>query len=289
MTDDNCLGYALKIADKRYSALITILPLIFIVIELIRVNADINNSIVDIYDNIRTARTAACIVSALAFAGLAIGGLVKYIKSKTPFKDSRTIWWIVTGIEGILIFTVLAVFQFRDVKNNAEIYESVFFWIIMSLVVGMLIWFALKGAFMSLSSSVKGKGKLIVIPDDEIIVSIKLTAMIAFTIWISYRPTNPKYVDAGAVIVIITLILALVYALMMKGKQVWIPLITWTLLPAIVIFTSWYKSDEEGKETLQYVYLVALLIALVVYLGLIIGFFIESRKKQKDDINTNIV
>lgn len=287
MTDDNCLGYALKIADKRYSALITVLPLVFIIIELARLNADINGNIADISDNIKTARTVACIVAALLFAGLAVGGLAKYVKSSTPFKDSRTIWWIVTGVEGILIFTILAVFQFRDFKNNADIYESVFFWITMSLVAGMLIWFALKGAFTT--SSVPNKNKLLAIPDDEIIVSIKLTAMIAFTIWISYRPTNPKYVDAGAVIIIITLILALVYALMMKKKQVWIPLIVWTLLPAIVIFTSWYKSDEEGKETLQYVYLTALIISLVVYLGLITGFFIESRKKRNEYINTSVV
>ena len=277
MSDDNCLSFALKISDKRYSALIAILPLCFIIVELIKLSGDINGHAADIADGIRVARVVLSIGAAFDFSLLAIGGLVRWLKA--PFQDARTIWWMVSGLEGMLAFIVLAVFQYRDFNEGQAIYESVFFWLLIVLAIGFIVWLIFKGVFGCTKSS-----KLIAIDDDQIIISIKLTAAIFFTAWLAYRPANRHYDNAGAVIAIITLLLALVYALVMKKKKAWISIFVWTFLPAIVIFTSWYKGDEDNSKTLQYVYLSALILALLIYIGLVVGFLLKYRQNKKNNI-----
>ena len=111
---------------------------------MVKLNADIEGNPEDVRDGIRTARVVACIIAALLFLYTALGGLSVYIKSEAPFRDSRTVWWIASGVEGTLIFIVLAVFQYRDYNDGDPIQESPFFWVIMSLVVGMLTFFILK-------------------------------------------------------------------------------------------------------------------------------------------------
>ena len=263
MTDDNCLSFAFKISDKRYSALIAIMPILFIIVELIKLSGDINNHAADMADGIRIARVVLCIGAAFVFSLLAIGGLVKWLNS--PFEDARTIWWMVSGLEGMLAFIVLAVFQYRDFHGEQAIYESVFFWLLIVLAVGFIVWLILKGVFGCTKSS-----KLIAIDDDQIIISIKLTAALIFSAWLAYRPAALQYDTAGAVILILTLILALAYALIQKNRESWIYITAWTLLPVIVIFTSWYKGDEDNSKTLQYVYLGALILALVGYIALLV-------------------
>lgn len=276
MSDDNCLSFALKISDKKYSALIAVLPLCFIIVELIKLSGDINGHAADIADGIRIARVVLSIGAAFDFSLLALGGLLKWLKS--PFQDARTIWWMVSGLEGMLAFIVLAVFQYRDVKTGQAVYESVYFWLLIVLAVGFICWLILKGVF-----GCSKQKKLIAIDDDQIIISIKLTAAIFFTAWVAYRPANKDYELAGAITAIITLILALAYALIMKNKKgkFWLPLLIWTLLPVVVIFTSWYKGDADNAQTLQYVYLAALILALVVYLGLVIGFLFKLKNQNQ--------
>lgn len=266
MSDDNCLSFALNIADKKYSNLLVILPLCFIIVELIKLIGDINGNASDMSDGIRIARVVLCIGAAVDFSLLAVGGLVKWLK--TPFEDARIIWWMVCGIEGMLAFIVLAVFQYRDFNDGQAIYESVFFWLLIILVVGFIILLILKGVF-----GCKKCSKLIVIEDDQKIISIKLTAAVFFAVWLAYRPAAAQYDTAGAVILILTLILAMAYGLIMKKVNALFSLFVWTLLPAIVIFTSWYKGDEDNSKTLQYVYLSALILSLIGYIILLIGFF----------------
>ena len=281
MDTDNCLSYAFKIADKKYSALMGILPLVFIIIEMVKLNADIEGNPEDVRDGIRTARVVACIIAALLFLYTALGGLSVYIKSEAPFRDSRTVWWIASGVEGTLIFIVLAVFQYRDYNDGDPIQESPFFWVIMSLVVGMLTFFILKDT-CKIFGKEKTDGKLIALPDDEKIVSLKLTAIIFFSVWLSYRPANPDFDTAGLIILIVTLVVALIYSLMIKNrKKAYVPILVWCVLPVIVIATSFYKQSGD-VETLQYVYLAALIVALLVYLGILGGFLLKSSKEKEN-------
>lgn len=258
-----------------------ILPLVFIIIEMVKLNADIEGNPEDVRDGIRTARVVACIIAALLFLYTALGGLSVYIKSEAPFRDSRTVWWIASGVEGTLIFIVLAVFQYRDYKDGDPIQQSPFFWVIMSLVVGMLTFFILKDT-CKIFGKEKTDGKLIALPDDEKIVSLKLTAIIFFSVWLSYRPANPEFDTAGLIILIVTLVVALIYSLMIKNrKKAYVPILVWCVLPVIVIATSFYKQSGD-VETLQYVYLAALIVALLVYLGILGGFLLKSSKEKEN-------
>lgn len=258
-----------------------ILPLVFIIIEMVKLNADIEGNPEDVRDGIRTARVVACVIAALLFLYTALGGLSVYIKSEAPFRDSRTVWWIASGVEGTLIFIVLAVFQYRDYNDGDPIQESPFFWVIMSLVVGMLTFFILKDT-CKIFGKEKTDGKLISLPDDEKIVSLKLTAIIFFSAWLSYRPANPDFDTAGLIILIVTLVVALIYSLMIKNrKKAYVPILVWCVLPVIVIATSFYKQSED-VETLQYVYLAALIVALLVYIGILGGFLLKSSKEKEN-------
>ena len=49
----NCFTFAIKIADKKYSVFMGLLPLVFIIIELIKLNADIEGTSSDIVEGIK--------------------------------------------------------------------------------------------------------------------------------------------------------------------------------------------------------------------------------------------
>lgn len=283
----NCFTFAIKIADKKYSVFMGLLPLVFIIIELIKLNADIEGTSSDIVEGIKTSRVIASVFAAILMAYTALGGLSQYIQSDAPFRDSRIVWWIASGIEGTLIFIVLAVFQFREYNDGQPVYESPFFWVVMSLVVGMISFFLLKDT-CGLFGRNRTDGKLIAISDDEKIISFKLTACIIFSVWLGYRPANPDFDTAGVVILISTLVVALLYSLMIKDdKRAYIPIIVWSIAPIIVIASSFYKSTDDIK-TLQYVYMVALIVAILIYLAMIFEFYMKSRRRTENSyIETN--
>ena len=54
-------------SQMENSALMGILPLVFIIIEMVKLNADIEGNPEDVRDGIRTARVVACIIAALLF------------------------------------------------------------------------------------------------------------------------------------------------------------------------------------------------------------------------------
>ena len=120
--------------------------------------------------------------------------------------------------------------------------------------------------------------------DETVIISAKVTAIGLFTFWAGYAPAAAKYDDASVVIILLTGFLALAYALKMKDKGWWKPIGLWFVLPIVVIFISWYKSESSG-DTLPYVYLVSLIITGLLYLLLIGGFISESYMTDKGPYN----
>ena len=155
----------------------------------------------------------------------------------------------------------------------------------MCFVAGLLSWIILVTNFGGLFGPKLSFAKVLRDEDVEsVFISAKVTAIVLFTFWSGYAPAAAKYDDASVVIILLTGFLALAYALKMKDKGWWKPIGLWFVLPIVVIFISWYKSESSG-DTLPYVYLVSLIITGLLYLLLIGGFISESYMTDKGPYN----
>lgn len=258
----NCLGKALKTARKDYVALVTIIPICFIIIECLHVISRLyDNSIVSV-DTIKTLRIITSSIAAFAFFWLSVGGIVDYIKN--GYKDVRSIWWIVQGIEETLLFILLAIYQNVDYKSD-NIASSFWFWAGITIVLCIIIWLILS----------KGKP---VIPEQKMMWWIKTAQLIWIGLWLGYKPADKDFDGATIVILLVTALLAFYYLSYKKNKSMYIigAILTFGL-PAVILISSFFVRDAK---VIEWEYFSLLLITGILYIGIVINELIASAKNK---------
>ena len=277
----NCLLKAMSLMSPKYSATIAILPLVFLILELIKVIYElwIPDKYADASDTIRNWRIILSSITSALFLLIAFGGAIKYSEKESLYND-MAVWWIIEGIAGFGAFLTLAVFQYKDFPAGGEIYESVWFWFGMIWLISFLCWVALT----------RGRLKL---PDDHIWLTIKIVALIIIGFWLGYRPADTKYDNASFVIFTVIIILAFMfvsrkYKVKDSNKSWWYTAVTlWFVLPIILIILSFWKQGDG--DTLGYVYFSALIVTIVAYIIETGAYFIKGFKLIKADDEYNLM
>lgn len=258
----NCLGKALKTARKDYVALVTIIPICFIIIESLHVFSRIYDNEVVSFDVIKTLRMITSIIASIAFFCLTLGGVVDYIRN--GYKDVRSIWWIVQGLEETLLFILLTIYQNID-YNNDNIVSSFWFWAGLTILLGIVIWFILSN------------GKPI-IPEQKMMWWIKSAQLIWIGIWLGYKPANKDFDGATVVILLVTALLAFYYLSYNKNKSMYVlsALLIFGL-PAIILISSF---SVRNNKTMEWVYLCVLIITGILYISIVVGELVTSAKNK---------
>ena len=258
----NCLGKALKTARKDYVALVTIIPICFIIIESLHVFSKLYDNLTIPLDTIKTLRTITSIVAAIAFFWLTVGGIVDYMKN--GYRDVRSIWWIVQGIEETLLFILLAIYQNVD-YNNDNVASSFWFWAGISVVLCIVIWFILS----------KGKP---VIPEQKMMWWIKSAQLIWIGIWLGYKPTDKDFDGATIVILLVTALLTFYYLSYSKNKSMLIFGVILTFgLPAVILISSFLV---RNTKIIEWEYLCLLIITGILYIIIAINELFTSAKNK---------
>jgi hypothetical protein len=254
----NCLLTAMQISSPKYAATLAILPIVFLIVELIKVIYElwIPDEYEDVVQAIRNWRVVLSSITSALFLFFAAGGAVEYsVHDNVP--ETMSIWWIIEGIAGFGAFLTLAIFQWKDFPAGGEIYESVWFWFGMIFFISFLSW------------AVLSRGKLR-LPDDNLWLSIKVIGLIIIGFWLGYRPSDTKYDNASFVIFIVMIILAFLFISRRtktnNGKEShwYMALAVWFVIPILLIIFSFWKSDSDDN-TLGYVYFIALILAILAY------------------------
>ena len=258
----NCLGKALKTARRDYVALVTIIPICFIIIECMHVLTRLSDNISISMDTIKTLRIVICVIAALAFFWLTLGGVVDYMRN--GYKDVRSIWWIVQGIEETLLFILLAIYQNVDYKNT-NIASSFWFWAGITVIVCIIVWFVL------------AKGKP-VIPEQKMMSWIKSAQLIWIGIWLGYKPTDKEFDVATIVILLVTALLAFYYLSYSKKKSIHIIGTIFIFgLPILILLSSFFVKDTKIVE---WTYFCVLLITGILYIIIVIHELIAFSKNK---------
>ena len=275
----NCLLKAMSLMSPKYAGTLAILPLIFLIIELVKVIYDlwIPDEYANASDNIRNWRIVLSSITSALFLLIAVGGAIKYSSNEPLFK-TMAIWWIIEGIAGFGAFLTLAVFQYKDFPTGGEIYESIWFWFGMIWLISFLCWAALSG----------GKLKL---PDDHLWMTIKIIGLIVIGFWLGYRPADTKYDNASFVIFTVMIILAYLfvsrkYKVKDGYKSWWYTAVTlWFVLPIILIIFSFWKQGDN--DTLGYIYFSALILTIIAYIIEVGAYFVRGFNliKEEDEYN----
>lgn len=283
----NCLVTAFQISSPKYAATLAVLPLLFLIVELIKVIYElwIPDEYSNASDSIKNARVVLSAITSGFFFFFAAGGAVEYSRDNVP--ETMSIWWIIEGIAGFGAFLTLAIFQWKDFPAGGEIYESVWFWFGMIFFISFLSWAVLS----------RGKLKL---PDDNLWLSIKVIGIIIIGFWLGYRPADTKYDNASFVIFIVMIILAFLFISRRtknnKGKEShwYLALGVWFILPIILIIFSFWKGDASGDDkTLGYIYFCALILSIGAYLLEVgayytRGFKLMEEEREYNQLNDNV-
>ena len=270
--DTNCLLKAMELMSPKYSSLLAILPLIFLIVELIKVIYELwfPKDYASAYYSIRNWRIVLSSLTAFFFLLFIVGGVVNYSGGEAMLKR-MSVWWIVEGIAGFGSFLTLAIFQYKDFPAGGDIYESIWFWFGMIWFVSFICW------------GILTKGKL-TLPDDNLWLTIKIIGFIIVVFWLGYRPASTKYENASFVILVVMVILAYLFASRQykvkdSNKYYWYTAISvWFALPVVLIFFSFWKSGTNDDKTLGYIYFTAILISILAYITEIGAYYFRGFK-----------
>jgi hypothetical protein len=278
----NCLLTAMQISSPKYAATLAILPIVFLIVELIKVIYElwIPEEYTDASDTIKNTRVVLSVITSAFFLFFAAGGAVEYsVRDHVP--ETMSIWWIIEGIAGFGAFLVLAIFQWKDFPAGGEIWESVWFWFGMIFFISFLSW------------AVLSRGKLR-LPDDNLWLSIKIIGLIIIGFWLGYRPADTKYDNASFIIFVVMIILAFLFISRRtktnKGKEShwYMALVIWFIMPIILIVFSFWKGDADSDDkTLGYVYFIALIISILAYVSEVGAYYLKGFKliEGEDEYN----
>ena len=241
----DCLSLALRTAKREYVILVTMLPILFLVMEIIHVVGILNNNAVDL----QTPRTVVSIVASLAFFWLFLGGVREYVAK--GYKDVRSIWWIVTGIEECVLFALLAIFQHVEFVPD-DIRTSFWFWAILDVLVCLLVWVILSA----------GKPR---IPEQRWLWWVKTGQLIWISAWLGYRPADTTFETATIITLLVCLLLAYVYHSQSRSWGLAI-----TLVPGFFLIAFIFRATIDDIMAVEWIFLSTMVIALILYIVVVV-------------------
>lgn len=251
----DCLSLALNSAKREYIALVTIIPIAFLLLEIAHVISKINEGEDTVLETIKVFRTVLSVLSSLAFFWLFLGGMQEYIKK--GYRDVRSVWWIVQGLEESFLFALLAIFQHTEYDPN-DITTSFWFWACIDVLFGIIIWFILSA----------GKPK---IPGQKWVWWIKSAQLIWLTAWLGYRPTNRDFDAATIITLLVCLLLSYIY-FSQSSVKTWGILVV--LIPGLFLISFIVRSTVLDTLAIEWVYLISMLIAIILYIAVVIRTYI---------------
>lgn len=247
----DCLSLALRTARREYVLLVTILPIVFLVLEIVHVSSIINENPIDL----QVPRTVVASITSLAFFWLFLGGVQEYIAK--GYRDTRSIWWIVIGLEEFILFALLAVFQYIE-YDTKDVSTSFWFWAIIDVLFGILIWIILSA----------GKPK---IPEQRWLWWVKTAQLIWISVWLGYRPSDTRFEGATFVTLMICLFLAYVYY---SRSRSWGFAVT--LVPGIFLIAFLFRTSINDVMAVEWIFLSTMVIALIMYIVIIMRLGFEE-------------
>lgn len=245
--NSDCLSLALRTAKREYVLLVTLLPIAFLILEIIHVITIINNN--PVTEAISVARTVISIIASLAFFWLFLGGLQEYLTK--GYRDARSVWWVVQGLEECILFALVAIFQNVTFEND-DITTSFWFWAILDVLLCIVVWVILSA----------GKPK---IPDQRWVWWVKSAQLVWISAWLGYRPNDKTFDAATVVTLMVCLLLAYVYYSRSKAWGIAI-----TLVPGLFFAAFLIKNLVNDALAVEWIFLVAMVIALVLYIMVIV-------------------